>query len=164
MKWPPSGSSIARPLADRIAQVAHIDRLCNSTSAGKKAPLRKKETGQGAAFTLAAGTTRKNLSSKKEKRTPPTPAAAGVVVLAARSARLVLTTVNTETESRRGLARDLYDLRKRVFTRGARSYARWRRARRAAVLARGKQSTRCATVAYEPGCRTCASADRKSVV
>jgi hypothetical protein len=88
LKWPPSGSSIARQLVDRIAQVAHIDRLCNSTSAGKKAPLGKKETGQGAAFTLAAGTTRKNLSSKKEKRTPtPTPAAAGVVVLAARSAR-----------------------------------------------------------------------------
>src|SRR6266513_1050349 len=34
--------AIARELVDRIAQVAHIDRLRDSTSAGKKARLEKK--------------------------------------------------------------------------------------------------------------------------
>ena len=41
--------AIARELVDRIAQVAHIDRLRDSTSVGKKAPLGKNETGRGAA-------------------------------------------------------------------------------------------------------------------
>ena len=48
--------AIARELVDRIAQVAHIDRLRDSTSVGKKAPLEKNETGRGAAFTLAGAT------------------------------------------------------------------------------------------------------------
>src|SRR6266513_803256 len=39
--------AIARQLLDRIAQVAHIDRLRDSTSAGNKARLGKKTRNEG---------------------------------------------------------------------------------------------------------------------
>ena len=45
--------TIARQLVDRIAQVAHIDRLRDSTSAGKKARLGKKTRNEGARLHLS---------------------------------------------------------------------------------------------------------------
>jgi len=46
--------AIARELIDRIAQLAHIDGLRDSTCAGKKAPLGKKLETKELAFSLAA--------------------------------------------------------------------------------------------------------------
>src|SRR6266513_3682082 len=46
--------AIARELVDCIAQLAHIDRLRDSTSAGKKAPLGKNSKQGVRAFSLAA--------------------------------------------------------------------------------------------------------------
>src|SRR6266480_500947 len=52
--------AIARELVDRIAQVAHVDRLRSIERAGKKsASKQKNETGRGAAFTLAAATAKR---------------------------------------------------------------------------------------------------------
>src|SRR5437588_12344182 len=54
----PGLSRLARELVDRIAQVAHIDRLRDSTSAGKKARLGKKTRNEGARLQLNCGNCR----------------------------------------------------------------------------------------------------------